>query len=174
MCCNIDADDHSISSPTHHNVKHLKQFFLLFWPHALGGNCYRSIWASFPMTWLTGHHLQDQWLRVYHSLSFQVATCPKARTRQIKHDFHQAKVSKVWSLLYNMWELTNVASMLHSILSPSLQSLTPHIGGSFPWLVSSVILCKHLLCILLHKDIISSIGNFLKKHTKPMFLPWRG
>ena len=88
MYCNIDAGDHSASSPVHHSVKHLNQMFLLFWPHALGGNFYRSIWESFPMTWLTGHHLQDQLLRVYHPLSFQVATCPKIRTRQIKHEFH--------------------------------------------------------------------------------------
>ena len=110
MYCNIDASDHSTSSPTHHSVKHLNQMFLLFSPHALGGNCYRSIWASFLMTWLTGNHLQEHWLRVYHSLSFQVATCPKASTRQIKHEFHQAKVSKVWSLLYSIWEFTNVVS----------------------------------------------------------------
>ena len=55
MYCKIDAGDHSASSPTHHSVKHLNQMFLLFGSHALGGNFYSSI-----MTWLIGHHLQDQ------------------------------------------------------------------------------------------------------------------
>ena len=32
------------------------------------------------------------------------------KQEQIKQDVHQAKVSKVWSLLYNIWELTNVVS----------------------------------------------------------------
>ena len=95
---------------THHGVKHLNQMFLLFGSHALGGNCYRSIWAPFPMTWLTGHHLQDQWSRVYHSLSFQLLHALRQETRQIKQDFHQAKVSMVWSLLYSIWELTNTGS----------------------------------------------------------------
>ena len=94
----------------HHSVNHLNQFFLLFGSHALGGNFYRSIWAPFPMTWLTGHHLQDQWSRVYHSLSFQLLYALRREIRQIKQDFHQAKVSMVWSLLYNIWELTNAGS----------------------------------------------------------------
>ena len=95
---------------THHSVKHINQMFLLFRSHALGANCYRSIWAPFPMTWLTGHHLQDQCSRVYHSLSFQLLYAIRQETRQIKQDFHQTKVSMVWSLLYSIWELTNAGS----------------------------------------------------------------
>ena len=94
----------------HHNVKHLNQMFLLFGSHALVGNCYRSIWAPFLMTCLTGHHLQDQWSRVYHSLSFQFLHALRQETKQIKQEFHQAKVSMVWSLLYSIWELTNTGS----------------------------------------------------------------
>ena len=79
----------------HHSVNHLNQMFLLFGSHALGGNCYRSIWAPFSMTWLTGHHPQDQLSRVYHSLSFHLLHALRQETRQIKQDFHQAKVSMV-------------------------------------------------------------------------------
>ena len=62
MYCNIDAGRHSASSLAHHSVKHLNQniVIIIIRLHALGGNCYRSIWAPFPMTWLTGHRIQNQ------------------------------------------------------------------------------------------------------------------
>ena len=100
----------SLCFQAHHSVKHLNQMFFLFGSHALWGNCYRSIWALFPMTCLNGHHLEDQWSRVYHSLLFQLLHALRQETKQIKKEFHQAKVSMFWSLLYSIWELTNVGS----------------------------------------------------------------
>ena len=59
-----------------------------------------------------------------------------------------------------------VIMLLHSILSPSLESLVLHIGGLFPWPMSSNMSWKHLHNIPLPKDKHSPKENFLWKTLK--------
>ena len=124
---------------THHNVKNLNQIFLLFGSHALGGNCYTSIWAPIPMTWLTGHHLQDQWSRIYHSLSFKFLHALRQETRQIKQDFHQEKVSMVWSLLFSIWELTNTGSKGPKCISYAGSHMQGYFANHFPTFTGALV-----------------------------------
>ena len=55
----------------------------------------------------TGHHPQDQWNSVYHPLTFQLLYA--LREEQFIHGFY-CDISKVWSICYITYWLTNAVS----------------------------------------------------------------